>query len=191
MDEKTKKEKELIFYKDTELKLNAGSINAVLGKLKELHKTGNVAILPLVLNLLDKNQNEEIAKEVFILLNELKDSKSVPVIVNHISKYPTGKYFSKLIASCWQSGLDFSSHLAVFVNCFIEGNYEVALESFTVIEEMVWRTPIDKINICRKTLADRINEISEEKKPLHHGLIKILDEGISINIEEFPDLYLQ
>lgn len=191
MDEKTKKEKALIFYKETELKLNAGSINTVLGKLKELHKTGNVAILPLVLNLLDKNQNEEIAKEVFILLNEIKDSKSVPVIVNHISEYPTGKYFSKLIASCWQSGLDFSSHLPVFINCFIEGSYEVALESFTVIEEMIWRTPIDIINTCRGTLNDRIISISEEKKPLYNELIKILNEGFSISHEEYPDLYLQ
>jgi hypothetical protein len=191
MDEKSKKERDLLYYKETELTLNAGSVNHVLAKLKELRKTGNSKILPLLLNLLDTTQNEEISKEILIFLGDIKDSKSIPVIVEHISKFPSGKYFSKLIAACWQSGLDFSAYLQVFVNCFIDGNYEVALESFTVIEEMLWRSPIDKINNCQKVLNDRRSEISKEKEPLYFELVKILEEGKSSNQEEYPDLYLK
>lgn len=191
MDEKAKKEKELRFYKETELKLKASSVNSILGTIKELRKTGNVKVLPLVFDLLETTREENIVKEVLILLGELKDNKTVPAITDYISKRPSGKYLGKVIAACWQSGLDFSSGMPLFVKCFIEGNYEIALESFTVIEEMIWRTSIDMLNACRETLINSAKDISEDKKPLYNELIKILNEGVSINHDEFPDLYLQ
>ena len=191
MDEKTKKEQELKFYKETELKLKASSVSGVINTIKELHKTGNPSILPLIFDLLDATQDDLVAKEILILLGELKDNKTVHQVAEYISKYSSGKYFAKVIATCWQSGLDFSSEITLFVKCFIEGDYEVALESFTVIEEMIWRTPIDKINICKATLTGRAQEISTEKKPLYLELLKILNEGVTMNRDEFPDLYLQ
>lgn len=191
MDEKVRKEKELKFYKEIELKLNAGSTSSVINTIKDLHNTGNPTILPLILNLLETTKVESIAQEILILLGELKDNKTVKPICDYISNHPSGKYLAKVIGTCWQSGLDYSSEMTLFVKCFIEGNYEVALESFTVIEEMVWRTPIEKINICRETLTGRIREISADKKPLYTELIKIMNEGVSINHDDFPDLYLQ
>lgn len=190
MDDKIRKERALKFYKETELKLKASSASGVIKTIRELHKTGNPSVMPLIFDLLESTHDENAVKEILILLGELKDNKTIVPISAYISKRPSGKHLAKVIATCWQSGLDFSSQIHVFADCFIEGNYEVALESFTVIEEMLWRTPIDKINTCRKTLADRINEIPEEKKTLYKELVKILDQGVSINHDEFPDLYL-
>jgi hypothetical protein len=191
MDDKIRKEKELKFYKETELKLKASSPSGVINTIRELHKTGNPSVMPLILDLLESTQDENVVKEILMLLGELKDNKTVVPISAYISKRPSGKHLAKVIATCWQSGLDFSSEVFVFAECFIEGSYEVALESFTVIEEMLWRTPIDKIIICRETLNARIKDISDDKKPLYKELVKILDNGVSINHDEFPDLYLQ
>jgi hypothetical protein len=191
MDEKVKKEQELKFYKETEFKLKTASTSGVISTLKELHKTGNPAIMSLIFDLLDTTQDENIVKEIIILLGEIKNNKTVPTIAEYISNHTSGKHLSKVIAACWQSGLDFSSEITLFVKCFIEGNYEVALESFTVIEEMLWHTPIEKINICKATLTGRAQEVAPDKKPLYTELIKILDEGVSMNREDFPDLYLK
>lgn len=179
MDHKVKKEKELRFYNEIKLKLNAGSTNGIITTLKELHKSGNPSILPLVLNLLETNTNENIINEVYILLGELKDNKAVPAIVNFISEHPSNKHLAKVISCCWLSGLNFSADLPIFIKSFIEGSYEVALESFTVIEEMIWQTSIDKVKACRISLDNMMEEISDEKKPLFNELLKALDEGIS------------
>lgn len=41
-----------------------------------------------------------------------------------------------LLAACWESGLDFSEHFKFFAGLVLEHTFEVALEAFTVIQQM-------------------------------------------------------
>lgn len=41
-----------------------------------------------------------------------------------------------LLAACWETGLDFSAHFRFMANLVMDGTFEVALEAFTVIQEM-------------------------------------------------------
>jgi hypothetical protein len=190
MEDKSKKARELIFIRETEIKLKSENYKVVLAELQKLRKSGSVLILPNILNLLGASNEEEIIKEVINFLAEIKDQKSVPVIADYISQHTNGVNLNKLIATCWQTGLDYSNHLNIFAECFIIGNYEQALESFTVIEEMIWRSTVLKIASCLEILVNHQSEIIEEKKPLYNELVKILKEGTTINKNEFPDLYL-
>jgi hypothetical protein len=189
MDTKGRKAKEHGHIKDTALKLNSGDIKVIRSELHQLRSSGNLLILPYLLNLLSDSANEEIIKEAINFLGEIKDPGSAPVIAEYISRHSNDKNITKLIATCWQTGLDYSGHLNIFAECFIIGNYEQSLESFTVIEEMLWRSSIDNISGCLEILVNRQSEIIEEKKPLYNELIKILREGTTQNKEEFPGLY--
>jgi hypothetical protein len=190
MEDKIRKAKELSYIIEIELKLNSGNTKTVLAKLQELRVSGSTPILPSVLNLLSNKTENEIIKEVINFLGEIKDQKSVPVIADYISLHTTDLNLAKLIATCWQSGLDYSNHLDIFAECFIVGSYEQSLESFTVIEEMLWRSKVEKISGCLEILVNRKSDIIEEKKALYNELIKILNEGATANKDDFPDLYL-
>jgi len=190
MDDKSRKIKELNNIKETEIKLNSGNYRSVLAELHKLRSSGNVLILPLIINLLSTNKDEEVLKEVINFLGEIKDRKSVPIIAGYISGHLNDQNLTLLIATCWQTGLDYSNHLDVFAECFIAGNYLQSLESFTVIEEMIWRSTPEKLSGCLEILVNRHAEIIEEKKPLYNELIKILNEGSSLNKDNYPDLYL-
>jgi hypothetical protein len=190
MEDKSRKTKELNYIKETEVKLNSENYKVVLAELQKLRTSGNTLILPYILNLFNTSNEEEIIKEVVNYLAVLKDQKSVPVIVNYLSAHLKELNLARIIATCWQNGLDYSNHLNIFAECFIIGNYEQSLEAFTVIEEMIWQSTISKISECLELLINRGSEVIEVKKPLYDELIKILKEGSTRNKEEFPDLYL-
>ena len=137
MEDQTKKARETIIIKEIELKLNSGNYKVVLAELRKLRTAGKPLVLPYILNLLNTSQDEEIIKEVVNFLAILKDQKSVPAIAEYLSNH-LNLNLSKIIATCWQNGLDYSNYLNVFADCFVKGNYEQSLESFTVIEEMLW-----------------------------------------------------
>lgn len=165
---------EKIFIAETKAALGSNSRRIVLAKIRELKETGRVSILPLLLDLLEGDPHEEIVSAVMNLLSDLRDQQCVPVIVEYINKYKQSPILSSLIASCWQSPLDYSNYLETFSDCFITGNYQDAIESFTVIEEMIVHCSENKIEKCRMYLLSRQTEVKEEKKPLFRELLKLL-----------------
>ncbi len=178
------------FILETRAVLQSGQVRAILGKLKELKSTGHAIILPYILDLLLPSAAEEdIAKEVLQLLCDLKEQDCAPVIAGYIREKDFGENLAGVLSSCWQSRLNFAEHLPVFVECFIKGDYQESLEAFTVVEEMLWQTKAETVEICRKMLVEAENTITKEKHPLFLELIKVLDSGESANREDYPDVY--
>ncbi len=188
MSENTNKEKKVI--DEIRHALEMRNYKAVHHKIEELKTSGKESILPGLLDLLVTDCPESIKQDILTLTNELKHQGCVPIIIDYISNRKVGEYLSKLIESCWQSSLDFSNYLEVFADCFVTGNYQTALESFTVIEEMLWRSNAETIESCRHFLMNKLSEVATDKKTLFNELIKLLDEGRTANTEDFPDLYL-
>lgn len=184
-------EQEKKYILETKSALTSKDEKYVLGRLRELKISGNVTILPYILDLLVTSNSNVIIQEVLNIIRDLKDQKCVPVIVEYIDKNKVGKHVSDIISSCWQSRLDFHAHLNIFADCFLHGNYQTSLEAFTVIEEMIWKSSEEQIQSCKEILVDNVSKVNREKHPLYRELIKVLDEGRSENSETYPDLYDQ
>ncbi|MGD2034805.1 MAG: hypothetical protein PVF73_07105 [Bacteroidales bacterium] len=187
MTNKAKEEKR--FIANTKESLRSENIDTVLSKLHELKSTGKVSILPYILDLLDHSSSEKIKQEVILFLSNLKDQKCVPVIVSYIRKHAGNKSVARVISTCWQSRLDYSNDLNTFAHSFISGDYSIALESFTVIEEMLWRATDPVITECKKVLLSNKSKINSEKKPLYEELIGVLNEGRTESRDEYSHLY--
>lgn len=189
MNEKDKKTSEKKFIVETRIALSSENENEVLTKLHQLKSDGKVSILPCILDLFQQSGSEIVKQEVIHFISDLNDQECASVIIEYINNDKLGDYLGDVIASCWQSGLDYSRYLKTFAKCFVIGDYKIALESFTVIEEMLWKTPANSIGDCRSFILGFISEISDEKKPLFDALLKVLDEGRSHNADDFPDIY--
>jgi hypothetical protein len=177
------------FVEETKTTLNSKDEKSVLTKLRELKESGNVYILPYILDLLVTSNSQVVVQEVLNIIRDLRDQKCVPVIVDYIEKNKVGNHIGDIISSCWQSRLDFHSYLNTFATCFLHGDYQTSLEAFTVIEEMLWKSTGEQIQSCREILVKYVGEINKEKQPLYRELIKVLDEGKPENSEMYPDLY--
>jgi hypothetical protein len=66
----------------------------------------------------------------------LRNSKATQFLVDLISMKEYAKNRKELVMACWECGLDFTAYLELFVNIAVESEYAVALEAYTVIDEM-------------------------------------------------------
>lgn len=149
------------------------SVN-VIDAIQGLRDGGNAEYIPVLVELLHSTENKEIEQKILTLLSDLKDIDVIPELVNAIQNKKYGNELRELTAICWENGLDFSQYLGIFVDLVIEEEFEVALEAFTVIENMAGvisdsdkQTQIEKI----EKAMDRVDEM---KKNFLNDLIKII-----------------
>jgi hypothetical protein len=149
----------------------------ILTTLHEIRISGSVKILPVLFNMVNKNTAQLVRNEILKLLSEIKSQEAVPLIAESLDKNDFGDYLPSFIAACWQSGLDFSKFLRVFVGLFIQADYKSALEAFTVIEESLNNASEGEIYDCIHFLKEAECMVTDEKLPLFRELRKVVESS--------------
>jgi hypothetical protein len=101
----------------------------------------------------------------------------VPVIVSCLEQAERGGDFPRLVAACWQSGLDFSNQIPAFIRIFVDGDYPTAVEAFSVIEESIMNADARIQKSCLQLLEKSARQVSEDKVPLYKELMKVVSGG--------------
>jgi hypothetical protein len=146
----------------------------VLKTLRKLRTAGNSTYIPDLLSLLSRTRNEVIEKELIRFLADVKEQGVVPLVVEGLKKPALKAARAGILSAIWQSGLDYSSYMHFFIQLFLEGDYPVALESFTIIEQSIEHLSDQEIDKGRKNLLDSLDRVSEDKKPLARELVNLL-----------------
>lgn len=154
--------------------LRSGNRSAILTTLKEIRTDGNVSILPELFDLLDAQEEKQIIGEVSQLLNDLKETEAVPILVQAIENPGYSKILTTLVSACWQNGLSYGKYISTFVNVVIHGDYEAAIEAFTVIEEAVGDLEQNDRDQLTLLLKSQLKEVDEQNKELLSELIKVV-----------------
>jgi hypothetical protein len=125
----------------------------------------------------DKNEDPQVRRTIENFLNDIKDQSIGSEIITEIRKPYREKTINMLVASCWQSGLDYSAFSDDFVDIFLKSGYMTALECLTVMESSVHDISRQK----RQKLIGIIEEFGEtenEKEKLTSELISVLNQEI-------------
>lgn len=123
-------------------------------------------------NASDKETNK-IIEEFF---NDIRYQSARPEMIAEIRKPYTQDTISMLVASCWQSGLDYSSYIEDIAGIFLESDYATAIECMTLIEESVkYNTRYEKDNII-KIIEKSPRAFTYEREALTRELIEILEK---------------
>ena len=173
MENKNKKVKlDPLLIKD----LWSGNDTLILKTLKKLRAIGNIGYIPELLMLLKQADSEYIKNELVQFIADVKDPGAIPFILSGLKDPKLKEAWGSIVSACWQSGLDYSSDLALFIRLFMEGDYHTALEAFTVIEEAILNLNMDEVIQIQDLLLSGIEQVSEEKKPLALELVKLLQD---------------
>ncbi len=97
-------------------------------------------------------------------LDIIRNSKGQQFLVDLIALPQYEKHQRELVMACWETGLDFSTHLIFFTNLVVNCGYPVALEAITVIDEMQVLTDTTKVAEALNMLSS--NSLSPEKQAL-------------------------
>jgi hypothetical protein len=155
-------------------KLKTGREDVILQSLKDLRNAGNNAILPEIMGVLKGQYSEEVEQAVFKILDDLNEQSSVETVMENLPDYEDEEYYHNLISSCWQNGLDYSQHLAYFIDVALKKDYHSSFEALTVIEENINQLENEE----RESLVSKIelakSNVSAEKKTLLNELQSIV-----------------
>jgi hypothetical protein len=150
--------------------------NSVIQALESIQDKGNVDYIPHILMCYQQSQSSDVKKRITNLLNDIKDKKSAPIIVDLIKQSTSDDVTSMLLTSCWSSGIDYSQYLPVFIDLVISRDYMTAFEALTVIDNIEGNFDVDELNgYIEKVKQASITDPSQKKRAMYIELISVLE----------------
>lgn len=144
-------------------KLFSAKTEEVLWALNTLKDKGNKEYLPILFELLLSKPESEIEKEISKLLGTVKDKDTISVFIEALKEEKFKPIRKEILTTCWQNGLDFSSHINVFVDLIINDEWAVAFEAFTVIENLKHFPPAEEFKETKLKIARALKSANEQK----------------------------
>lgn len=123
----------------------------------------------------DSTDNKILRKTIEGFFNDIKDQSARPEIIAEIRGKWKGSTISMLVASCWQSGLQYSDYLQDFAKVFLKGDYATSIECMTVIEEAAQMCNRDTKDEIIRVINESPFSYINEKEMLTKELILILE----------------
>ena len=138
MEEKAKKSTGTKKAKIEALLMDVKSSNTTVVKtaLEGLKIVGEPSILhPILLELNTKNHTEKNGL-ILEFLACLKDSKARSVMIDLMQQSDLKEYQQLLLSTIWNSPLDYTQYLEIFVDLAVKGDFMTTLECLTIIENL-------------------------------------------------------
>lgn len=170
-----------------------------LGRLKSAVKTGNPDLIEHALEEIKNNGDNtflaplaeyvhqhlpgEIKDKIFRVFNDLKNQDAVELLMDLLRQEKDLDVLERLVASCWQNGLNFSKHLPYFVQLVIDHEFQIAFEAFTVIENMYGKIDRDVEMELLEKIETRLPAADARKQYLLKGMLDIIP---NIPIDQDP-----
>ncbi|MFP4023332.1 MAG: hypothetical protein ACLFVR_02310 [Thiohalospira sp.] len=154
--------------------LRSEKTETVITTLKYISTDGNKEIMPEVINLLHHTKSTLVRDEIIKILENLKDQNSTQALVNAIKDINYKDELSVLVSACWKNGLNFEEHIETFIDVFIQADFQLAFDAFTVIDNF---NIIDhkKAEQSLIKLGNTIEDTSDSKRPLFFELMNIIE----------------
>ncbi len=147
--------------------LKASDPKIILDAISKSRKEGNAKTFKAILDVLKDTDEPTVEAEIVDFLFDLKDEGSVSILIDAIQDEEMVYYQSFLVSAFWQSALDGSDHLNLFVKTAIEGEYLTTLEALTVVENFDRAYPQSKLLEMEADILEAIEkESNEDKKTL-------------------------
>ena len=116
--------------------LESGEQKKMDKAIQTIATSGNIALIPVLLNLLLQNSNPLIEKKIMSLMADVTDSDAKEIFIESLKNDQYESLKTTLINIVWNSKLDFSEYIAEFVALSTQGDLMRAIECLTVIENL-------------------------------------------------------
>lgn len=155
--------------------LKKNNKTAIIQSVKSLRSEESFeGAIALLASFYDSSSDRELQKTIAEFFNDLKDQSVRPEVITEIRKPLKQSTIGMLVASCWQSGLDYSDYLGDMARTFLKGDYATSIECMTVIEESIHNSTRARKDEIINLLMESPLAFLNEKNALLHELIGIL-----------------
>ena len=157
-------------------KLQSGDNGLITEAIQAVQENGDLNIAEALLATLRNIQDQHLETIIVNLLADIKEKKFADVIIRQIRETTDPGLKNQLLRIVWESSLDYTAHLELFLRLLQDEDFSVAFEASTVIENMIHNlTPAQ-----REHLHSIICAFPEEK----HFLVENIHEEMECPDEE-------
>lgn len=145
----------------------------ILKALVRVRDKGKTEILEHLFDLFEKTESEKVKTEVKKILADIKDSYALEVI---IEKLKTGSDSLKevLLYALWNSNLNAVDYIPEIIDTAKNGNYMIALEALTVLENLDGPFSNEKLTEAQFILNEYFSEGVDEKETLMRSILDVI-----------------
>jgi len=149
--------------------------------LNKLEKAGSINDLPGIIRVMAGITDHQVMNVFTTFLANIRSKGAPAVLVEFLADPEFSKIRTELTRSCWESQLDYSPYLLLFARIFIAGDYPLALEAFTVIENTCLERPVSRnlLTEISTLVKNSIPDQPETKQRLVVELVSILEPFIT------------
>lgn len=145
--------------------------------ISEIKSEGDINIVPLLFEVLkDPELHHSAEGAIATLLAEIKDPAFIPMLqngINSLNENPEAQ--AKLIRVCWESTMDFSALLPMLCKLATEGDFIVAMEATTAIEEQLRYANHDLLHELQDTLLNS----PQQNSPFAEDILNTIEFQLS------------
>ncbi|MDR1273199.1 MAG: hypothetical protein LBK12_01490 [Odoribacteraceae bacterium] len=104
--------------------------------IEEIRANDDFSIVPELVETLLHASDAYLIARLTTLLADVKETGLTTLLAERLASAGREEGRANLLRVCWESALDFSGHLEVFVNLLLDEDFVTALEASTVIENL-------------------------------------------------------
>jgi len=145
-------------------RLFSANTHEVIAAINLLKEKGNKDYLPILFELLVNNPEDEVKKAILTLFGTVKDNETIPLFVEALQEDKFRSIRKEILTTCWQNGLDFSSHLELLIDIIVSDEWEIAFEAFTLIENMEHFPPENEMYQIKLKIASILKTSADSQK---------------------------
>lgn len=147
----------------------------VISLIHDFRENGKLFVVNPLLDMLYTNRILSLKETILELVGDIKNQEAAEIIATSIQNHIGDPNTVGLLSACWQSNLDFSSYLPLFIDILCSSDYQASFEAFTVIENSVGSIDPKSIDLYIATLESKLKNTPLDKKSLLTETIVMLE----------------
>ena len=138
--------------------LASNDMEVVKSAIEQIKQEGDISIAAELLDILQQSLDTAVITNLTALLSDVKDSNFKTILMDKLINATSDTGKANLLRICWESAIDFSEYLDVFVDMLINEDFITELEASTVIENLGGKIPEEKLLAAIKRLETNKDE---------------------------------
>jgi len=155
--------------------LISNSDEQVISIIQNFRENGELFIIQPLIEMIYSNRSETLKEAIVEFISDIRNPVVVEIITRSIQKNIGNQNTAGLVTACWQSNLDFSRELPLFIDILCSSDYQTSLEAFTVIENSISNLNKKEIDLYIATIESKLKDTPIEKQSLLTEMIVTLE----------------
>lgn len=156
-------------------KINSNDPEAVAGALAEIKENGDLSVITPLLDILAGQPDTHVVSGIVSLLADIRENSFRDTLTERIRHETNPHVKAILLRIAWESSLDYSASLDLFLDILLHDDFMPAFEASTLIENFVHNLNAEQHRRLHALFES--GSIPEDKKFLTENIIEEMENG--------------